>query len=160
MQDFLVPSNGCSAIIHFIPRKACLIRPHSICQELWLDLYLVHDNVAPCLTSSPIQQCPVRCWSVDEQLIHLGFSKHDFLRGQFSLISRMLLFWYVRTYNTSFGYTCPTLAGLLDRSSRLVIQPVSIKRFTTFTMVLCERCEHTGKRWRYSCTANRALRPH
>lgn len=98
---------------------------------------------------------------VDEHLIHLGIFKRDCLRGQFSLISLVLLFRYVRANdNKSSVYTCcPTLACLPDRD-RLVTPPVSLKQFTTFRMTLWEGRGPTGKISRYNHDANHDLSPH
>ncbi|GBM78790.1 hypothetical protein AVEN_81961-1 [Araneus ventricosus] len=78
---FQCPVMGVLSIKHSNPRKACLIRPHYICQERWLDLYMVRDNVASSVTSLRIPVHP-----------RLGFSKSDFLRGHSFGLS-LLCFW-------------------------------------------------------------------
>lgn len=86
-------------IVHFIPQKACLIGSHYICQDCWLNLYLIHDNFAPMMHPCLITFIEVYRWAPNTFTI---FQTRLLERPQCSFISLALLFGYMRAYGNTF----------------------------------------------------------
>lgn len=139
--------------------KAYLIYLHYACKECWLDLYMVRDEVATCIASNTTFG-DVSLYGTDELLNRLGFSKPDFSRSQshpvycfffcciFTVFSSAA-FQYARMYaNISSSWTCLSYLTDLEHQARLVTQSVTLKCFTTVTMVWWKECGPAGIRCR------------
>lgn len=96
-------------IVHAIPLKACLIHPHYNSKECWLDMWLVRDEIVPCIVRHPRPK--KTCWGVgrcgwEPNSISI-LKPYFFERPQCSLISLVMHLGYVRAYaNTSSSWTC------------------------------------------------------
>ncbi|GBN01962.1 hypothetical protein AVEN_166582-1 [Araneus ventricosus] len=95
---------------------------------------------------------------MDEHLIHSGLSKRGFLRYH-NFRSSILCCSEDERERILAHLQVATLRGLRTQG-RLVTQPLSLKRFTTFKMVCHVGCGPSRKRSRYRIAADLALRPH